>query len=422
SRHPALVQVPDPAVQQGVGERLLEQSFPAQARPFLQRARALGGDSAALHYQLGLAALYAGDAAQAEAGFEACLARQPLHGAAYRQLAKLRRATPENNHVDRLRAAIAAAGEAFPDAPPLHYALFKELDDLGQTADAWQALATGMRLRRAQLQFDPAAEEAVFEQLMRLPTRVPADEGGAGPVPVFILGQPRSGTTLLERILGGAPEVADAGELRDFGYQARVLAGLPGPPPPDLALLQALEARDLAGLGRRYLAHTRWRAGGKRYYTDKLPANFVWLGHIARALPQARFLHLVRGPMDVRFSTLTERLPNARRPSDDPGEMAGPVRRYHRLMAHWRQAFPERVLDVEYQALVTDPEGQARRVLAFLGLPWTPGLAAIEKREGAVATASAVQLREPVHARFLGQWRRYEAPLAPLRQALGELA
>lgn len=421
SRHPALVQAPDAAVQQGVGERLLEQSFPAEARPYLQRARALGGDSARLHYQLGLAALYAGDADQAEAAFEACLARQPLHGAAHRQLAKLRRARPDKNHADRLRAVIARAGDAHPDAPPLYYALFKELDDLGETEAAWQALATGMRLRRAQIDYDPAAEEALFRQLLHMPpdTAAQADEG---PAPVFILGQPRSGTTLLERILGGAPEVADAGELRDFGYQARVLTGLPGPGMPDLALLQALESADLAELGRRYLAHTRWRAGGKRYYTDKLPANFVWLGHIARALPQARFLHLVREPMDVCFSNLKELFANAYPHSYDQVEMAGHFRRYHRLMAHWRQAFPERVLDVEYQALVTDPEGQARRVLEFLGLPWTPGLAAIERREGAVATASAVQLREPVHARFLGQWRRYEAPLAPLRQALGELA
>src|SRR5690606_42091159 len=187
----------------------------------------------------------------------------------------------------------------------------------------------------------------------------------------------------LERSLGGAPEVADAGELRRFGYQARVLAGRPGPPPPDLALLQALEARDLAGLGRRYLAQTRWRAGGKRYYTDKLPANFVWLGHIARALPQARFLHLVREPMDVCFSNLKELFANAYPHSYDQVEMAGHFRRYHRLMPHWRQAFPGRVLDVEYQARVTDPERQARRGVEFLGLPWTPGVAAIERREGA---------------------------------------
>src|SRR5690606_24209580 len=124
SRHPALVQAPEAAVPQGAGERLLAHAFPADARPHLQRPRGLRGR---LHYQLGLAALYAGDADQAEAAFEACLARQPLRGAAHRQLAKLRRARPDKNHADRLRDVIARAGDAHPDAPPLYYALFKEL-------------------------------------------------------------------------------------------------------------------------------------------------------------------------------------------------------------------------------------------------------------------------------------------------------
>lgn len=418
AQSPALRDAPDPAVQQGLGQRLSEQSFAAEARPFLQRARALGADNPTLHYQLGLTALYAGEPDAAEAAFEACLARQPLHGAAHRQLAKLRTATPAKNHVDRLRAAIARAGENHLDAPPLYYALFKELDDLGDTIAAWPALEAGMRARRRQVSYDPAAEQAVFDQLMRVDGQGANTQAEPGPAPVFILGQPRSGTTLLERILGGAPGVADAGELRDFGFQLRWCADLAGPPGPDLALLAAAERVDPAELGRRYLGHTQWRAGGKPLYTDKLPANFLWLGHIARALPQAKFLHLVREPMDVCFSNLKELFAGAYPHSYDQREMAGHFRRYQALMAHWHAAFPGRVLDVPYDALVTRTEDVAREVLAFLGLPPAPGVADIARRTGAVATASAVQLREPVHARFLGQWRRYESQLQPLQQAL----
>lgn len=422
AQSPVLAGDRDPAVQAGLGRLLMDQSFPAEALPFLQRARALGDDGAGVHYQLGLGQLYAGDLDAAEASLEACLARQPTHGGAHRQLAKLRKATPEWNHVDRLRAVIARVGEGFADAPPLHYALFKELDDLGDTEAAWAALEAGMRARRAQVAYDPAAEQAVFERLMQVDGQGASTEVAEGPSPVFILGQPRSGTTLLERILSGADEVADAGELRDFGFQLRVCADLAGPPGPDLALLDAAEHVDPAELGRRYLSHTQWHARGKRLYTDKLPANFVWLGHIARALPQARFLHLVREPMDVGFSNLKELFAAAYPHSYDQVEMAGHLRRYHALMEHWRRAFPGRILDVEYTRLVTDPEAEARRVFDFLGLPWQPGAAAIERRTGAVATASAVQLREPVHSRFLGQWRRYERQLAPMRQALGDLA
>lgn len=415
---PALVQALDAAVQQGVGERLQEQSFPAEAQGFLQRARQLGADNPRLHYQLGLSALYTGELDAAEAAFEACLARQPLHAAAHRQLAKLRRATPERNHVPRLRAALAAMPANYPDAPPLHYALFKELDDLGDTDAAWSALEAGMRARRAQLQYDPAAEAAVFERLMQVDGQGAHTVAEPGPAPVFILGQPRSGTTLLERILGGADAVADAGELRDFGFQLRWCADLMGPPGPDLALLEAAERVDPAELGRRYLQHTQWHARGKPLYTDKLPANFLWLGHIARALPQAKFLHLVREPMDVGFSNLKELFADAYPHSYDQAEMGAHLRRYQALMAHWHRAFPGRILDVPYEDLVKDTEATARRVLDFLGLPWQPGVADIATRTGAVATASAVQLREPVHARFLGQWKRYARQLEPMREVL----
>jgi len=418
SQSPVLVQAPDPAVQMGVGQHLQDQSFPAEAWAYLKRARALGGDSPGLHYQLGLSALYAGEHDQAQASFEACLARQPLHAAAHRQLAKLRRATADANHVARLRAAIASMPADYPDAPPLHYALFKELDDLGETDGAWAALEAGMRARRRQLQFDPAQDQAVFDRLMQVDGQGASSQAQDGPVPVFILGQPRSGTTLLERILAGADDVADAGELRDFGFQVRWCANLMGRPGPDLALLEAAGNIDPAELGQRYLSHTQWHARGKRLYTDKLPANFLWLGHIARALPQAKFLHLVREPMDVGFSNLKELFADAYPHSYDQVEMAGHLRRYQALMAHWHAAFPGRILDVPYEALVTDTDATAQRVFAFLDLAWQPGAADIAGRTGAVATASAVQLREPVHARFLGQWRRYEAQLQPMQHAL----
>lgn len=415
---PAIAGCADAAVLFGAAQRLMQQSFPAEAAPLLQRARAFGADHAALHYQLGLSALYAGELDAADAAFEACLARDPLHGGAHRQLAKLRTATPERNHVARLRAVAARLGDAHPDAPPVSYALFKELDDLGDTDAAWAALVKGMAQRRAQLDVDPAAEQALFDRLMRVDGQGAHAAVQPGPQPVFIVGQPRSGTTLLERLLGAAPQVADAGELRDFGFQLRVLLDRAGPNAPDAALVDAAAGVDPGEWGARYLAHTQWRAGDRPLYTDKLPANVLWLGHIARALPGARFLHLVRDPMDVGFSNLKELFADAYPHSYDQDDMAAHLRRYLALMDHWRAAFPGRILDVAYADLVTDPEGQARRVLAFLGLPWTPAVLAPEARAGAVATASAAQVREPIHARFLGQWRRYARWLEPLRAGL----
>jgi len=244
-----------------------------------------------------------------------------------------------------------------------------------------------------------------------------------GPRPVFIVGMPRSGTTLLERILGSHPDIEDAGELLDFVRQMRWCADAAGDKLLDLDLARKAEGTvDWAELGRRYLDRTQWRAKGKPVYTDKLPPNFLNVAYIARALPQARILHMVRGSMDTCFSNLKMLFAGAYPPSYDQIEMADHFRGYRALMTHWHEAFPGRILDVHYDQLVNEPERVAREVLEFCGLPWHEGIAAIEKRSGTVATASTAQVREPIHQRFLEQWRRYEAHLGPLRERLGALA
>ncbi|WP_146909791.1 tetratricopeptide repeat-containing sulfotransferase family protein [Arenimonas daejeonensis] len=366
---PSIATCTDAAVLAGLGRMMADQGVPERAIALLRRARSLGADSADLHYQLGYAESYAGHDDAAETELEACLARAPDHAPAFRTLAKLRRATPARNHVDRLRAAIARVPEQHPDTPLLHYALFKELDDLGDTAAAWPALETGMRLRRLQLRYDPAADAALFEQLMQVRATATPPPVEPGPVPIFIVGMPRSGTTLLERIVGGHPDVTDAGELRDFTVQLRWCTEVFGGPQPDAALARAAARTDLSTLGRRYLDHTQWHAQGRAFYTDKMPANFLNVGYLANVLPQARFLHLVRDPMDVCFSNLKELFGDAYPHSYDQGEMAAHFLRYRKLMAHWHTQFPGRLLDVAYDALVSDPETTAHAVLAHCGLP-----------------------------------------------------
>lgn len=418
---PAIAACDDPAVLVGIARLMGEQSMPQRALALLRRARGLGQDGADERYLCGNFGAYAGEVDVAEADLEACLSMRPDHAPAHRVLSKLRRQSPAANHIDRLRAALARMPDGHRDAPLLHYALFKELDDVGDVDEAWAALATGMALRRSQVQYDEGAEVAMFEHLSLLEPRIDGDNDNAddGPQPIFIVGMPRSGTTLLERILGAHDDVADAGELRDLTFQLRWATGRMGGPHPDLALMQAAEQADWRLLGTRYLGHTRWHSGGCRFYTDKLPPNFLHVANIARALPRARILHMVRGPMDVCFSNLKELFAEAYPHSYEQGEMARHLLRYRRLMAHWHSVLPGRVLDVDYARLVTAPETVAREVLAFCGLPWQDGVEAIESRTGVVATASAVQVRQPIHTRFLGQWQRYAARLAPLREVLG---
>lgn len=404
-----------------LGRMASEQALPQYAAPLLQRAKTLGLQSPLLDYLLGQARQYLGNADDAEAALEECLARDPLFGPAHRALAKLRKQGQANNHVDRLRNVRDRLNAAHPFQPFVCYALFKELDDLDDCDAAWRALEQGMKLQRAQLKYNSQADAELFEQLLSVQAEPAASEPEqTGPVPIFIVGMPRSGTTLLERILGAHEQVKDAGELTDFNCQLRWMCDRFGPALLDLPLARAAMNTDWHELGQRYLDHTQWRANGRAFYTDKFPANFLNVGFIAKALPQAKILHMTRDPMDVCFSNLKELFVNAYPHSYDQSEMAQHYVQYRRLMSHWHDAFPGRVLDVDYAELVNAPERVARNVLSFCGLPWQDGVAAIENRSSAVATASSVQVREPIHNRFVAQWRSYEKQLQPLHDLLAK--
>lgn len=403
-----------------LGKLLSDHGFPEIALELLSRARRLGLDSSALRYLIGLSLLETGQIDAAEAELTRSLEADPDFARAARALSKLKKQTPLHNHVSQLRASMARIGDMHADAPLLHYALFKELDDLGEVDEAWSALSSGMRLRRRQVNHDPLAEEALFEHLhgIRGNQGVAAHADGL-PAPIFIVGMPRSGTTMLDRIVGAHMDVTSAGELRDLVSQMRWLCDLNGSPNLDLDLARQAEGLDWSELGRRYLAHTRWRAGGRKFYTDKFPANFVNIGYIARAIPSAKILHMVRDPMDTCFSNLKELFASAFPHTYDQIEMADHFLRYQRLMQHWHEQFPGRILDVRYDELVVDPKSAAQGVLDFCGLTWDPNVLALESHGGAVTTASATQVREPIHRRFVGQWRRYEKHLQPLRARLG---
>ena len=423
-QRPALVECDDPALQLQAGTLLCNFSFYGLALQRLEQARRLGMADGPLWYQLGLARMYCGHNNAAGEAFQVCLRIAPDFAPAARLLSTLQRQSPGSNHLVRLRASLDRLGDAHAFAPLLYYALFKELDDLGDVDAAWQHLEQGMRLRRLQLDYDEAGDIALFDALRQLPAArlraacADADVDASAPVPVFILGMPRSGSTLLERFLCAHPEVSDAGELRDFICQLRWTADLVGGPHPDPTLAQAIAACDLALVGQRYMEHSAWRAHGKGFFVDKLPSNFLLAGVIAAALPRARIIDIRRDPMDSCFSNLKALFAGAYPHSYDQGEMARHHLRYLGLMRHWEDAMPGRVLKVRYEALVSDPEREVRRVLAFCGLPWTDAVLSPDPA-AVIGTASTVQVREPVHQRYSGQWRRYARYLMPLRQKLG---
>lgn len=418
--YPQLPATYDPEIWAELGRIAFEQAMPQHARPLLYRARDLGLRSALLDYFIGQTELYLGNFYDAERMLESSLLLDQDFGPSHRALSKLRKYDSESHHIDRLRRSFSRIGEKHHYAPQLCYSLFKELDDIGERADAWSYLELGMRLRRAQLSYDSRVDKQLFDYLIETPMSEPLESSvHSGPTPIFIVGMPRSGTTLLERILGSHSQVTDAGELSDFVCQLRWMCDRFGGPQLYLDLAMAASEIDLRELGLRYLEHTQWLARGRAFYTDKLPANFINVGYIAKALPNAKILHMTRSPMDVCFSNLKELFANAYPHSYDQIEMADHFLNYKRLMKHWHQTLPGRILDVDYSDLVNSPERVARQIFEYCGLQWEEGVLAIESRQGAVATASSQQVREPIHRRFMEQWQAYAPQLEVMRERLG---
>jgi hypothetical protein len=238
------------------------------------------------------------------------------------------------------------------------------------------------------------------------------------PSPIFVIGQPRTGTTLVERIISSHSQVHSAGELQNFGQCIRRLGNYQEPRnySPKLAEIAATLAPEQ--LGKAYLQTSSKLRGTLPRFVDKLPPNYLYLPLILKALPNARVVHLTRNPIDACFASFKQLFADAYPHSYDQGEMARHHARYYQLMAVWRERFGDRFYDISYEETASKLESSARKLINFLGLPWEDACLDFHQQDSAVKTASAAQVREPAHTRSIGRWRRYEEQLAPTREAL----
>jgi len=395
-----------------------------RALGLMDRALEIGFNTPDFRYYRALQLQFNGRTREAEGELEACLCMGPSHGRAWLALARMRRQTPQRNHLASIAAQLGRVESGSEHQAALEFARFKELDDLDRCDEAWDALEHGNAIMSARLPHDSAAEHrrcnAIIElcdaRFFDIVDGVAEDDG---PKPIFIIGMPRSGTTLLDRILGNHSMVASPGELPDFPNQLRWTADMygvdPGTGVVDAKLINRLRAFDYRLLGERYLLQSRWRARGKPYYVDKLPANFMLAGLIHRALPMARILALRRDPMDICYSNWKAYFGDSYAYSYDIKALAAHYAEFEKVMTHWRRALPGVVMDVDYAALVDDPEAMTARVLKFCGLPHEADCGDITRNRNPVSTLSSPQVREKIHRRAVGEWRRYEKQLEPLR-------
>ena len=423
SRQRSLQQCHDVEPLAEVGKLLSDHGYAAEALQLLERAHAKGLTSAPLYFLLGTCRMRLGDRDRAEQNLQRGIARDSGFAPNHWQLSKLRRQTSDDHHIDRLRQTLLRAKQPM-DRALLGYALFKELDDLGDYAAAWDAWATAAATMKSAIGYRPGRDPAVLDQLLAVDAAAGQPQvqlsPDDGPAPIFIVGLPRSGTTLLERMLGQHSKVKAGGELGDLVMQLRYVANKGGLASIDAELVAALPNIDHQAWGQRYVGHVAWRADGHAFLTDKLPTNFRLVGEILRALPNARILHVAREPVAACFSNLRECFFGGTYGySNDMQDMADYFRGYEQMMSQWDARYPGRVHRVRYEDMVSATRETLAATLTHCGLDWEEACLDTTAAGDVVATASAAQVREPIHSRSVAHWRHYETQLTPLIERIG---
>jgi tetratricopeptide (TPR) repeat protein len=390
-----------------------------------RKAAAASPPQASRHANLGVALQEIGRLDEARQAFKKAIELAPTAGRFYRNLADCTRFAAADPEIAAM-AALAREGAALTqeDRRQLLFALGKAFADIGQHDRAFACWAEGNALNRARLGYDEAAVLDCFARLQAVfDADLIAQKTGAGdpsPIPVFIVGMPRSGTTLVEQILASHSRVFGAGELLDFSREAERACGETHAP--EFAVRAgSLSAAELHGLGARYIAAIRAAAPPRSSrITDKMPLNFIHLGLIHSALPNARIIHTRRDPIDTCFSCFTTLFAGQHRVAYELGELGRYYRAYEALMGHWRRVLPAGImLDVRYEDIVDDLEPACRRILVHCGLEWEVACLDFHLARRAVRTASLAQVRRPIYRDAIGRWQPYAALLAPLLDALG---
>ena len=393
-----------------------------EALEHFQRALAIDASDAGFHSSLGGALVALGRSEEASRAFEQAIALAPRKAGFFWNLASVRRFSADDRYfASMLELAETIDTLATEEQIDLHFALGKAFADIGDHERSFEHLLRGNALKRQQITYD---EEKALQRLERIRGVFTAELlrgrrglGCPSAAPIFIVGMPRSGTTLIEQILASHPQVFGAGELRQMATLAQRIGGANAATFPEA--VQGLPGEDLRKIGEQYVQAVTRLAPGAERIADKMPGNFSLVGLIHLALPNARIIHACRDPRDTAFSCFSLLFSGSLEFTYDLAELSRYSRAYANLMAHWREALPAGVmLEVQYEDVVHDLEGEARRIIAHCGLQWDDSCLAFYKTERSVRTASATQVRQPIYQTSIGRWRRHEAQLQPLLREL----
>jgi tetratricopeptide (TPR) repeat protein len=392
------------------------------AWPLYQKATKLQPGVDLFQANLASCGVYLGKIEEAKATYRALLERFPGHRRNHYQLSRLEKAT-DATHVEQMKEILRTS-----DDPPdknvfMYYAIGKELEDLEQWEESFEYYKKAGDAVTGVATYDIAADIAVIDKIIDVcNAEWLADEASRGAAddsektPIFIVGLPRTGTTLAERIVSSHTQVESVGETQFLQMVLRRESGVSSVENMNPAMVEAVAQKDMDLIARGYLDEVRYRLGDEPMFIDKLPFNFLFLGFIAKAYPNARIIHLGRNPMDACFSMYKQVFTWAYKFSYSLEGLGQYYVAHDRLRNHWREVLKDRLIEVEYESLVTDQEGQTRIMLDKLGLEFEEACLDFDKNKAPSATASSVQVREKVHSRSINKWSRYAQQLQPLRE------
>lgn len=369
---------------------------------------------------------FAGRTDEAIAAYREVIAKDPERGEAWWSMADIKSKVLTDEDLTAIEAALAGAVDVL-NIVPLHMALARALHDRGEYAAAFEHYREGNGLRASLLQYDPSELTSEVDQFIEMatPERLSGFAPADGPIPIFLVSLPRSGSTLLEQILGRHPQIEATGELPYVravlrsALELRMTRGQIDTP----QLILSMSDEEKQSLGAEYLYRAaQHRRSDAPFFIDKMPTNWSDILFIREILPQARFIEIRRGAMDCCFSNYVHHFASAHPSSFGLETQARSYHDYARLMDHLKRVAPGFLASVRYEALVDDPEPVLRATLGYLGLDWDQSILRAQEGHRSIRTPSAEQVRRPINREGIGIWKPYAEWLGPLRDALGPLA
>ena len=395
--------------------------LPERGWPLYQKANELQPGVDSLQANLAACSVYVGKIDEARGIYRQLLKKFPNHQQNHYELSRLGRAT-DSTHIDQMKAVLQATKLGPDKNIYIYYALGKELEDLEQWDEAFDYYKMAGDAAASVANYDVETDIRLIDKVIEICNKDWLADGAnerasdeLGKTPVFIVGLPRTGTTLTERILSSHPKVESVGESYFMQVILKRVSGVKSNESMSPAIIDAVSKNDIGRIAKGYLQAIAYRLGDKPMFIEKFPENFLYLGFIAKAFPYGRIIHLNRNPMDTCFAMYKQ---SFFRFAYTLGDLGPYYVAYNRLHEHWRQTLGDRLVEVDYEALTSDQENQTRKLLDDIGLEFDPACLNFEQNKAANNTASTVQIREKIHTRSVHRWKCFEKQLESLTSYL----